>query len=141
MKYKTFHIQILLTAFLILGCKNDKISTSETVIIPEGLVLNNGKKWIANEETHLGMKRIDSILKNNTSSDGKILGDALSKETSYIIKSCDMKGEPHDQLHLVLVPILEEITDLKDVTEAKAFGNSVTHLKGLVKIYFQFFRV
>ena len=44
----------------------------------------------------------------------KLLGEALSKETSYIIKSCDMKGEPHDQLHLVLVPILEEITDLKD---------------------------
>ncbi|MBT8324028.1 MAG: hypothetical protein HKN99_10080 [Winogradskyella sp.] len=139
MKYKTFHVQVLLIALLILGCKNDKISTSESVIIPEGLVLNNGEKWIANEETHLGMIRIDSILKNNTSSDGKILGDALSKETSYIIKSCDMKGEAHDQLHLVLVPMLEEITDLKDVTEAETIENRVTHLKGLVKIYFQFF--
>ena len=140
MKYKTFHVQVLLIALLILGCKNDKISTSESVIIPEGLVLNNDEKWIANEETHLGMIRIDSILKNNTSSDGKILGDALSKETSYIIKSCDMKGEPHDQLHLILVPILEEITDLKDVTEVDKLENKVTYLKGLVNIYFQYFK-
>jgi hypothetical protein len=126
---------------LTIACKDDKSSTTESNIIPEGLVLNNGEKWIANEATHIGMKRIDSILKNNTTLDGKTLGDALSKETSYIIKSCDMTGEAHDQLHIVLVPILEEITDLKDITDSNKAKEKVSYLKGLVHTYFKYFRV
>lgn len=139
MKIKAIQTVLSLLVIMVLGCKNNNTAT-ESFAVPEGLALNNGEKWIANEETQIGMKRIDSILKNNTSSDGKTLADALSKETSYIIKSCDMKGEPHDQLHIVLVPILEEITDLKDVNEADKLNNKVAYLKGLVNIYFQYFK-
>jgi hypothetical protein len=140
MKSKTIQTVLFLVAITVFGCKNDKHTTTESVAVPKGLVLNNGEKWMANEETHIGMKRIDSILKNNTSSNGKVLGDALSKETSYIIKSCDMTGEAHDQLHVALVPILEEITDIKDVNETNKLENKVTYLKGLVNIYFQYFK-
>jgi hypothetical protein len=140
MKSKTIQTVLFLVAITVFGCKNDKHTTTESVAVPKGLVLNNGEKWMANEETHIGMKRIDSILKNNTSSNGKVLGDALSKETSYIIKSCDMTGEAHDQLHVVLVPILEEITEIKDVNETNKLENKVTYLKGLVNIYFQYFK-
>ncbi len=123
------------------SCKNDttKIET-QTEINLEGLTLNNTEKWIANEETHIGMRRIDSILKNNTASDGKTLGNILSKETSYIIKSCDMTGEAHDQLHVVLVPILEEITDIKDLTNPSKLNDKVLHLKGLINTYFKYFK-
>ena len=95
---------------------------------------------MANEETHIGMKRIDSILKNNSSSDGKILGEALSKQTSYIIKSGDITGEAHDQLHVVLVPILEEITDIKDTKNISELEKKVSHLKRLVASYFEYFK-
>jgi hypothetical protein len=141
MKAKYIYIVLVLITITSIGCKNDKSTATESKIIPEGLVLNNGEKWIANEATHIGMKRIDSILKNNTTLDGQTLGDTLSKETSYIIKSCDMTGEAHDQLHLVLVPILEEITDLKDITDSNKTKEKVSYLKGLVNTYFQYFRV
>ena len=139
MKAKFSHIFIVLIAILCIGCKDDKSNSTESIITLEGLVFNNGEKWIANSETHVGMKRIDSILKNNTTSDGKILGEALSKETSYIIKSCDMKGEAHDQLHVVLVPILEEITNVKDVIDSNVLNNKVSHLKSLINTYFKYF--
>ena len=129
---------ILLSCF---SCKNTTSETiSESTMKLEGLTLNNKEKWIANEETHFGMKRIDSILKNNTSSNGQQLGEALSKETSYIIKSCDMEGVAHDQLHVVLVPILEEITDIKDIENTIEIERKVATLQSLIATYFKYFK-
>ena len=137
---KTITLTLILIFITTLGCKNESkteaISTADNL----ELILNNGEKWIANKETHIGMHRMDSILKNNRTSDGNLLGDALSKETSYIIKSCDMKGEAHDQLHVVLVPILEEITEIKDVVNANELEQKTTTLKRLIATYFDYFK-
>ena len=84
---------------------------------------------------------LDCILKNNTALDGKTLGEVLSKQTSYIIKSCDMTGEAHDQLHIVLVPILEEITDIKDIENRSELEEKVTVLQGLIVTYFEYFKI
>ena len=138
MKLKTVYGIALLFILALFGSKNKK---TEANIVLEGLALNNGKQWVANQETHIGMKRIDSILKTETSIDTKTLGNVLSKETSYIIKSCNMKGEAHDQLHIVLVPILEEITDLKDEENDTAKAQKIKRLKLLVAKYFEFFKV
>jgi hypothetical protein len=138
---KTKTLSIILIFIATLGCKNETkteaISTADNL----ELILNNGEKWIANKETHIGMHRMDSILKNNRTSDGNLLGDALSKETSYIIKSCDMKGEAHDQLHVVLVPILEEITEIKDVVNTSELKQKTTTLKNLIATYFEYFKI
>ena len=133
-------ILILLLA-ITFSCKNETSKTKPQAIQLKGLTLNNNEKWVANEETHIGMKRIDSILNNNTSTSGKVLGDILSKQTSYIIKSCDMEGEAHDQLHVVLVPILEEITDIKDVENTSELEKKVTNLQSLTATYFEYFKI
>ncbi|WP_254453232.1 hypothetical protein [Winogradskyella undariae] len=136
------YVIITLLLALTFGCKNETAKPEKhSAIQLEGLTLNNNEKWIANKETHIGMKRIDSILKNNTSTNGKLLGEALSKQTSYIIKSCDMEGEAHDQLHVVLVPILEEITDIKDVKNSLDVEKKVTTLRRLTSTYFQYFKI
>ncbi|EDP71838.1 hypothetical protein FBALC1_12092 [Flavobacteriales bacterium ALC-1] len=126
---------ILLCCF---SCKNE---TTQSTIQLEDLTLNNNEKWVANEETHIGMKRIDSILTHNSYFDGKTLGNELSKQTSYIIKSCDMTGEAHDQLHVVLMPILEEITDLKDEEEVLEIEKKVEKLQRLTDTYFKYFKI
>tara|TARA_R110001592_G_scaffold113995_3_gene313458 strand:- start:203 stop:628 length:426 start_codon:yes stop_codon:yes gene_type:complete len=136
------HVIITLLLALSFSCKNETVKPEiHSAIQLEGLSLNNNEKWVANEETHIGMKRIDSILKNNTSTSGKVLGDVLSKQTSYIIKSCDMEGEAHDQLHVVLVPILEEITDIKDVENTSELEKKVTNLQRLTATYFEYFKI
>jgi len=133
---------IILLITLNFSCKYDTTKSEKPQAIQiEGLTLNNNEKWVANEETHIGMQRIDSILKNNTSTSGKELGDILSKQTSYIIKSCDMEGEAHDQLHVVLVPILEEITDIKDVENTSVLEKKVTNLQRLTATYFEYFKI
>ncbi|MEY8847935.1 hypothetical protein AB9K26_03930 [Psychroserpens sp. XS_ASV72] len=139
---KPIQILLLLVCIAVLGCKQNKNNITETLFELEGLALNNGEKWIVNEETHKGMMRIDSILKASTeTTDVKTLGNALSKQTSYIIKNCDMKGDPHDQLHIVLVPILEEISELRDIGDSKAAAIRKKRLQFLVAKYFEFFKI
>ena len=52
-----------------------------------------------------------------------------------------MTGEAHDQLHIVLVPILEEITDIKDTENSSELEEKVTVLQGLIMTYFEFSEV
>ena len=140
-KYSSILVIFVFILMAFYNCKNESSQVnSETEINLEGLTLNNKEKWVANEETHIGMQRIDSILKNSNATDGKVLGNILSKETSYIIKSCDMKGKAHDQLHIVLVPILEIITDIKDKKNTPEIDKKIESLKRYTQTYFKYFK-
>lgn len=139
MKTKISILILLLT--LTFSCKKENNTTEFKAIKLEGLTLNNNQKWVANKETHIGMNRIDSILKNNTTSDPKVIGEALSKQTGYIIKSCNMTGEAHDQLHVVLVPILETIGDLKEAQNTSELEIKTKNLQRLTTTYFNFFKI
>ena len=108
------------------------------------LKLNNGERWIVNEATQIGVTKMDSIIKsfNSNKSDNFIeLGNNLSKQTSYIIKNCDMTGEAHDQLHVILVPMLDEIWVLKESNKVEDCREAVNELKSLIEAYFVHFKL
>ena len=132
---------LILLLVLVVSCKSETNEKNEEVlsVSDSQLQFNDGKKWIANTETHIGMKRIDSLLKNNSSFNGKLLGEAISKQTSYIIKSCNMKGKAHDQLHLVLVPILEDVSELKESKDALKSKQIQNKLELRLQDYFKYF--
>lgn len=141
---------LFLLALSLLSCKSEiKKSNSNTSEEKEEvsvesitLKLNNGEKWIANKETHVGVTKMDSIIsafKHNTDNDYIILGELLSIQTSSIIKNCTMKGESHDQLHVVLVPMLDEISSLKE-TDKKTKETSLEKLEVLIQKYFEHFK-
>lgn len=120
--------------------ENEKISVLDTL----QLQLNEGNKWIANVETHDGVKQMDAIIsvfKNESKKDYKVLGDSLAKQTSYIIKNCSMKGEPHDQLHVVLVPMLDEISILREQANPSESIAALHRLEQLIAAYFLYFNV
>ena len=106
------------------------------------LKLNNGERWIVNEATQIGVTKMDSIIKsfNSNKSDNFIeLGNNLSKQTSYIIKNCDMTGEAHDQLHVILVPMLDEIWVLKESKKVEDRRKALNELESLIEAYFAHF--
>ncbi len=148
---KTKFILLTVLAALFLSCKNDtkneipSSSEKKELNIDESikLKLNNGQKWIANEETHIGIKNMDSLIKAFNANDAKSyfdLGQALSIQTSFVIKNCTMKGEAHDQLHVVLVPMLDDILVLKETKNNKDASKALENLKTLITKYFIHFR-
>lgn len=142
MKTKTLTLLFILMATL--SCKNE--TKAEAITVAEGLELklNHGEKWVANYETHKGVEIMDSLIsafKKDKNKDYKTLGETLSKQTSYIIKNCSMTGEPHDQLHVVLVPMLDGISTLKESGDSAKSNTALTDLKVLIDAYFHHFKI
>ncbi|WCO00680.1 hypothetical protein [Psychroserpens ponticola] len=144
---------ITCSLIFIIGCKSDtKKGDSgynpdiETISIVDSLPLklNANKKWIANVETHKGLTKMNSIIsafKADNSTDYKTLGENLAQQTGYIIKHCSMKGESHDQLHIVLIPMLDEISVLREEDDDQKIKSAFYNLEQLINAYFKFFEV
>lgn len=124
--------------------QNKAINEEQLILVDTiPLKLVNGEKWKANAETAIGMQQIESILKKFEDlkrRDYKNLAAILSKETSAIIKSCNMTGEAHDQLHLVLVPILDEIIKLKEDLTLADKNTAFKNIETMVDTYNQYFK-
>lgn len=141
---------ILVLLITIIGCKKntkakDTVKTNQTVTITDTLplTLNNNSKWLVNLETDIGVKRMDSIVKQFDARETKNymeLGNSLSNQTNYIIKNCTMTGKSHDQLHVVLVPMLDQISILKTATSSEA-SEAHENLKALIQAYFKHFNL
>ena len=150
MKVKILIVIFFFVSFL--SCKKETqknvVNTTETeeisLIDTLTLKLNNGDKWVANSETQIGIIKMDSIIKvfkTIGNDDYSILGKDLSKQTSFIIKSCNMIGESHDQLHVVLVPMLDEISTIKEANTIEESKSALNQLEDLIESYFSHFRV
>ena len=77
------------------------------------LELNQGKKWLINPEMLPHLKVAKAEVNNFKRSDFKKLALSLENHNQKLIKSCTMKGESHDMLHVWLHPYLELVEELK----------------------------
>jgi hypothetical protein len=145
------HLSIALLAAMVISCKTEPdiekqiikpIEIEKTADVQ--LKLNDGKKWLANTETHEGITNMESIIKtfkNGHEKNYRRLGEDLSKQSSYVIKNCTMKGESHDQLHAVLVPMLDEITIFKEADIDQEASIALKRLENLIVKYYNHFDI
>lgn len=94
----------------------NSVGTEETIVLDEeldGLTLNEGAKWKVDTSTYDGMLEVSSILGIFDGEDFKQLGKDIKKELKNVINQCKMRGEDHDQYHIVLHAMLEEAKELK----------------------------
>lgn len=106
------------------------------------LRLDDGKKWIVNPETTVGVnkmiERTSDFDLNSSSEKYQMLFDSLDADFRYIFKMCTTEGEAHEQLHIMLFPLRGMFNRLKSPEEAvrmKALENVKEQL-GLYQIYF-----
>ncbi|MGZ0017342.1 hypothetical protein [Yeosuana sp. AK3] len=105
--------------------------------------LDNGSKWLANMETTKGVEKMKNLLKTlptNTLDDFQNLALELSQAKNQVIKECTMKGPPHDNLHVWLLPLMEKIdalTETKNLEEAKLIKDRIAENVHAYDIYFK----
>lgn len=110
--------------------------------------LNNGNKWKSDEPTYTSMRLMEVKLNDFTeknSDPGKAeyqeLGTALSGITQEIINKCSMKGEAHEQLHNVLVPMLSNVGNVKNATDKATGKSNVKALNDALILFFEHFEL
>ena len=103
---------IFAASLFMLGCNNQTITkNSESQEYnhsdSEQIKLNNGEKWLVNEEMKPFILEAETILIEfieSGSSNYTTLAAKLKEKNTGLIKSCTMKGEGHEELHKWLHP-------------------------------------
>ncbi len=125
----TILYSISIALFVLVSCAKTKGKDNNLLsnAWKKDIVLNNGVKWEANQETTNGLFLIYNIIINHNSTEVvgyKYLGDQLKEESNQIIKNCTMKGAAHDNLHVFLLPLIEKIDEFQNVTSVD-YGNEL----------------
>jgi len=146
---------ILVISNLLLSCGNatENKSTEQTEAVSheernldhksETLNLNNGERWIVNEEMKpfiLGAEGILNQYKASQDEDYKTLATQLKEKNSGLIKSCTMKGVSHDELHKWLYPHIELIESLPKVESTEAANKIIADLQASFSTFNQYFQ-
>lgn len=100
--------------------------------------LNNGEKWKVNSEMKPHIEKGNELLSDFISKkdeDYKKLAKNLKNQNNYLIKSCTMKGESHDELHKWLHPHMELIEKLSNADNIEKAEDIISELNKSFEIY------
>lgn len=127
--------------------KDDHITKKDSIALShntdEIIELNNGEKWMINDEMKPFIAQGEAALNDYISSgstDYKALASKLKDADSKLISSCTMDGKSHDELHKWLHPHLELVNELDASQNEQEANNVVQKLKKSYEnfwIYFQ----
>ena len=109
----------------------------------EAIELNNGEKWVVNEEMKPFILDAEKIMNQHIESqshDYQTLATQLKEKNSGLIKSCTMKGESHDELHKWLYPHIELIESLSKAESTEQANKFITDLQASFSTYNQYFQ-
>ena len=138
-------------SFALFSCnqttEETKENKAETVQIPttkttEGLQLNNGEKWVVNEEIKphvMEGENLINVYAEINQADFKKLAADVKMHNDKLIKSCTMDGKSHDELHKWLAPHLQLTKALSEETDVTKANDIVKKLQNSYITYHQYF--
>lgn len=105
----------------------------------EKVSLNNGERWVVNEEMKPFVAEGERLVAEY-SGDYKKLAEDLTVQNNQLIKSCTMEGTSHDELHKWLHPHLEMVKELGDMDHQEAADKQVDEIKNSYQVYHEYFQ-
>ncbi|ROI09916.1 hypothetical protein EGI11_03940 [Chryseobacterium sp. H3056] len=105
------------------------------------LTLDNGKKWVVNEEMKPYVAEMEDQLEQYKpeSGDYKLLAANLIASNDNLVKSCTMTGKSHDVLHVWLTDHIKELKKLQKAPNREEANDTVKELKESMAEYHEYF--
>lgn len=107
------------------------------------LSLNNGDKWIVNEEMRPFVQKGSELVTDfykASNKDAKVLASQLTEQNDQIVKSCTMTGKGHEELHKWLLPHMELVKSLSNSPDSVVTANLISQLQQSYSLYNQYFK-
>ena len=142
---------VAISSAVLLSCKNEVKTTNSEIkteiehvqdASSERIALNNGEKWMVNEEMKPFIVKSEALLEEyvkNNGTDYKKLAQDIKEQNSLLIKSCTMEGPSHDELHKWLHPHLELVDRLGEIGNPEKAKVLVAELQASYQTYHQYF--
>lgn len=107
------------------------------------LALDNGQRWMVNEEMKPHVEQGQKVLMeyiNSSGDDYKALAMKIQEANKNLISSCTMKGESHDELHKWLYPHLELVKSLEQTEDKDQAEKTIHELERSYEVYHNYFQ-
>ena len=104
--------------------------------------LNEGKKWVANVETTVGVIKMKNTIKTHKTIDLEgyhQLAVQLNIEKDYLIVHCSMKGAGHENLHVWFFPLVAKIHALSEAITVEDASRLKQSISENVNAYYNYF--
>jgi len=104
--------------------------------------LDKESKWKANIETTEGIQAMSSRIaedESNIIKHYKKLASDLNDLKNNVIRECTMEGEPHDNLHVFLVPLADKIEALGEVNSVHEGAVITRDIREHLEVYYNYF--
>ncbi len=117
----------------------------QTVSDQEGIVLNDGKKWVVNPEMMTYIRTIEKAVealaenKNPTLEEHQKLSKLINENVSGLTSSCTMKGQAHDELHKWLLPFIGYANDYEDSQDKVSASKNLQKIEESFDIFNTYF--
>lgn len=143
---------VLATTLIAMSCNNESNTNNpeETNASHDhqhdemsGIAMNQGQKWMVNDEMKPYIQRAENHLNQyfqSKDTDYKMLASKLKKENTGLIQSCTMDGQSHDELHKWLEPHMALIKDLENADNQEAANDVLSQMKASFETYNQHFQ-
>lgn len=108
----------------------------------ETIELNDGEKWIVNEEMKPFVSKGEELVNQyiqDDKTDYKALAEQVKEQNSQLIKSCTMDGKSHDELHKWLHSHLSIVDALENETNMAKANARVSELQHSYQQYHEYF--
>lgn len=109
----------------------------------EAIALNNGEKWLVNEEMKPFVQEGETFVKAYVESgdeDYLSLAENVAEQNNQLISSCTMQGVSHDELHKWLHPHLELTNALSEAKNVEEANHIVEELEASYTMYHEYFQ-
>ena len=105
------------------------------------LTLDNGTKWVVNDEMKPYVTEMEDQLEQYKpdSGDYKLLATNLIASNDNLVKSCTMTGRSHDVLHVWLTDHIKELKKLQNAPNREEANDAVKELKESMAEYHKYF--
>lgn len=107
------------------------------------LELNNGERWIVNEEMKPPVLKGEEVVKEyilREKDDYKALATDLKDFNNAVIESCTMEGKSHEELHKWLHPHIELVLSLEIADDQDKAQELISELNKSYETYHQYFQ-
>lgn len=121
------------------------VEEQHSAYVIDGLELNNGEKWVTDNETSIGFSKMQDLINtfsNNltpTISDYNEFGNTMDEIKVDILNKCTMTGVGHDHLHTLLIPLIRKINGIKEVEDVNQANEIFSNIKLNVELYDEYF--
>ena len=142
---------LAISSFILWSCSNNEQKTSDPAT-PQAehhhdhssvnIELNDGKKWLVNEEMKAPLTKGEELLNEYIKSgqnNYKELAGQLKEQNDKLIESCTMDGKSHEELHKWLHPHLNLVEKLEKVSAEAEAKELVKELQSSYSTYHQYF--